>query len=204
VGAAALLAKEELTMTSPAQDSAQGVGGPPALIVVGLDDTSQSEAALAFAVAEARRTGDRVRVVTAWAVRPPAMEDPAKLDRGVVVTGEDLRARAERAQEQALADVNTDGVDLSREFVEGAAGRVLVELSHEARLLVVGSRALGPLRAALLGSVSRYVAQHAACPVVVVPSRVDAQGDPVPDAPDDTQAGTPATASEASSPTSHA
>ena len=179
-------------MTSPAQ----GAGATPGLIVVGLDDTSQSEAALAFAVAEARRTGDRVHVVTAWAVRPPAMEDPAKLDRGVVETGEDLRARAERAQEQALADVNTDGVDVSREFVEGAAGRVLVELSHQARLLVVGSRALGPLRAALLGSVSRYVAQHAACPVVVVPARVDLHAD--------SQGGTPATAGDASSPASHA
>jgi nucleotide-binding universal stress UspA family protein len=164
-------------MTSPAQEPVQGTASAPGLVVVGLDDTSQSEAALAFAVAEARRTGDRVHVVTAWALRPPALEDPAKLDRGVVETSESLRARAERAQEQALAAVNTDGVSLSREFVEGAAGRVLVEMSREARLLVVGSRALGPLRAALLGSVSRYVAEHASCPVVVVPSRTDSQAD---------------------------
>ena len=191
-------------MTDPAQDAVQGAGGTPALIVVGLDDTSQSEAALAFAVAEARRTGDQVHVVTAWALRPPALEDPAKLDRGVVETSEDLRARAERAQEQALADVDTDGVILSREFVEGAAGRVLVELSDQARLLVVGSRALGPLRAALLGSVSRYVAQHAACPVVVVPSRVDSQGDSQAASPAGSRAGTPAAAGDASSPASHA
>ena len=199
-------------MTNPAQDAVQGAGETPALIVVGLDDTSQSEAALAFAVDEARRTGDRVHVVTAWALRPPALEDPAKLDRGVVETSEHLRARAERAQEQALADVNTDGVALSREFVEGAAGRVLVELSHQARLLVVGSRALGPLRAALLGSVSRYVAQHAACPVVVVPARVDSHaggdaGSPSgsrADSQADSRAGTPATAGDVSSPTSHA
>lgn len=181
-------------MTSPAQDAAQGAGPSPALIVVGLDDTSQGEAALAFAVAEARRTGDRVHVVTAWAVRPPALEDPARLDRGVVETVEDLRARAERTQEQALADVNTDGVTVSREFVEGAAGRVLVELSHEARLLVVGSRALGPLRAALLGSVSRYVAQHAACPVVVVPSRVDTAAGAPRGSQTDADTGTPAVA----------
>jgi nucleotide-binding universal stress UspA family protein len=189
-------------MTTPAQDAAQGAGGTPALIVVGLDDTSQSEAALAFAVAEARRTGDRVHVVTAWALRPPALEDPAKLDRGVVETSEDLRARAERAQERALADVDTDGVSLTREFVEGAAGRVLVELSRDARLLVVGSRALGPLRAALLGSVSRYVAQHAACPVVVVPSRVTSEAYSRVDSRAESQ-GTPA-AGDASSPASHA
>jgi nucleotide-binding universal stress UspA family protein len=194
-------------MTTPAQDAAQGPGGAPALIVVGLDDTSQSEAALAFAVSEARRTGDRVHVVTAWALRPPALEDPAKLDRGVVETSEHLRARAEQAQQQALADVDTDGVSLSREFVEGAAGRVLVELSREARLLVVGSRALGPLRAALLGSVSRYVAQHASCPVVVVPSRVDSRGGSQAGFQTDSQAGSQVGTSasgEVSSPTSHA
>ena len=199
-------------MTSPAQDVVQGAGETPGRIVVGLDDTSQSEAALAFAVTEARRTGDAVHVVTAWAVRPPALEDPAKLDRGVVETSEDLRARAERAQERALADVDTDGVSLTREFVEGAAGRVLVEQSRAARLLVVGSRALGPLRAALLGSVSRYVAQHAACPVVVVPSRVDSTTGARMDSHAGSQtgsqtgwqAGTPTSAGGASSPASHA
>ena len=195
-------------MTSPAQGAVPGAGGTPARIVVGLDDTSQSEAALAFAVDEARRTGDAVHVVTAWAVRPPALEDPAKLDRGVVETSEDLRARAERAQQRALADVDTDGVSLTREFVEGAAGRVLVEQSRAARLLVVGSRALGPLRAALLGSVSRYVAQHAACPVVVVPARVDSTTDARVDSHagshTGSQAGTPTPAGDASSPASHA
>jgi len=189
-------------MTSPAQDPAQESRSGPGLIVVGLDDTSQSEAALAFAVAEARRTGDRVHVVTAWALRPPALEDPAKLDRGVVETSESLRARAERAQEQALAAVNTDGVTLSREFVEGAAGRVLVELSREARLLVVGSRALGPLRAALLGSVSRYVAEHAACPIVVVPSPADSQSASDAGAKSDPRVVTPATAGDAPPPAS--
>jgi nucleotide-binding universal stress UspA family protein len=190
-------------MTSPAQGTAQGAGATPARIVVGLDDTSQSEGALAFAVSEARRTGDLVHVVTAWALRPPALEDPARLDRGVTETSDDLRARAERAQERALAVVDTDGVSLTREFIEGAAGRVLVELSRDARLLVVGSRALGPLRAALLGSVSRYVAQHAACPVVVVPSRVDSAGGAQAGSQPDSQVGTPA-AGEVSSPTSHA
>jgi nucleotide-binding universal stress UspA family protein len=59
---------------------------------------------------------------------------------------------------------------VSTEVVEGLAGQALVESARHARLLVVGSRAIGPIRAALLGSVSRYCANHASCPVVVVPA----------------------------------
>jgi nucleotide-binding universal stress UspA family protein len=44
----------------------------------------------------------------------------------------------------------------------------LLRHSRDARLVVVGSRGLGGLRAMVLGSVSREVLQHAGCPVAVV------------------------------------
>jgi nucleotide-binding universal stress UspA family protein len=44
-----------------------------------------------------------------------------------------------------------------------------VEAADKADLVVVGSRGLGGFRGLLLGSVSQHVAQHAPCPVVVVP-----------------------------------
>jgi nucleotide-binding universal stress UspA family protein len=59
---------------------------------------------------------------------------------------------------------------VSARVLPGDARIVLVEAAQHARLLVVGSRPMGPVRAVLLGSVSRYCAHHAACPVVVVPS----------------------------------
>jgi nucleotide-binding universal stress UspA family protein len=63
-----------------------------------------------------------------------------------------------------LVVVGVDGT------AESDAALALVEAARTARLLVVGSRALGYVRAALLGSVSRYCAHHAAVPVVVVPA----------------------------------
>jgi nucleotide-binding universal stress UspA family protein len=53
--------------------------------------------------------------------------------------------------------------------MSGAPGRALAEASADVDVLVTGSRTYGPVGGVLLGSVSRYVVDHAACPVLVVP-----------------------------------
>jgi nucleotide-binding universal stress UspA family protein len=53
-------------------------------------------------------------------------------------------------------------------LLEGAPGPTLVSESKGAALVVVGRRGRGGLTRLLLGSVSRHVADHAECPVVVV------------------------------------
>lgn len=54
----------------------------------------------------------------------------------------------------------------------GSPGRALSEASADVDLLVTGSRGYGPLGGVLLGSVSRYLVDHAPCPVLVVPRTV--------------------------------
>uniref|UniRef100_J3LNN4 UspA domain-containing protein n=2 Tax=Oryza brachyantha TaxID=4533 RepID=J3LNN4_ORYBR len=62
------------------------------------------------------------------------------------------------------------GVEVKLEVKDGEARRVLCDavIEHGAGVLVVGSHGYGPVRRALLGSVSDHCCRHASCPVMVV------------------------------------
>ena len=77
-----------------------------------------------------------------------------------------LGARSSRRCREALG--SDPGVEIEQKLVEDDAGDALVAESASAELVVVGSHGRTGLKAALLGSVSRHVVSHAACPVVVV------------------------------------
>ena len=132
------------------------------VIVVGVDHSAGAEAALRFALEEARLRRARLRAVHAigsFESYPSLAVDVAAVHRA-----------AEELIDSATSEVTAEGeaVEIERVAVEGAPGAVLVEESRGADLLVVGSRGHGGFAGLLLGSVSQQCAQHAFCPVVIV------------------------------------
>jgi nucleotide-binding universal stress UspA family protein len=86
------------------------------------------------------------------------------------------RAGAEVALREATRAVAA-GIDAHVEVVEDDPADALVAASRRLELLVMGSRGGGSTRAVMLGSVSRRVAEHAECPVVILPRAAQAAAD---------------------------
>lgn len=136
---------------------------PAGSIVVGLDGSPSSDAALMWAVEEGVRRTMPLHLVHArgdegWWIRSGALP-PAELEDhpDPVLSGGLL-----------LAQERGPDLDLTCESADTTAAAALVARSSRADLVVVGSRGRSTLRGILLGSVSRQVAAHAECPVVVV------------------------------------
>jgi nucleotide-binding universal stress UspA family protein len=132
-------------------------------IVVGTDGTA-SKAAVAWAAHEAQRRHLPLRILHAY----DWDRDDSRNDIGneyVDLARELAQAVTSAARGQALE--TAPDVDVAADFVIGPATERLLEAAESADLMVLGSRGRGGL-ADLLGSVSRRVATHARCPVVVV------------------------------------
>ena len=136
-------------------------------IVVGVDGSTGSQAALEFAAREAAAHGAMLRLLSAWEVPASVMASGAvPPDMYSLFEGEAaklLDAAASRAKELAPQ------VEVETRAVEGHAGNLLVEESRTADLIVIGRRGHSGLTELLLGSISHQVADHAGCSVVIVP-----------------------------------
>jgi nucleotide-binding universal stress UspA family protein len=133
-------------------------------IVVGVDGSPSAQAALRWALAQAKATGARVQAVAAW-------ELPASSSWGMTLPYEDLSVRAGKALGDAVQealDFDQPEVEVLESVMPGHPAQVLIDASAHAGLLVVGSRGHGSFAGTLLGSVSQHCAQHSRCPVVVV------------------------------------
>ena len=136
-------------------------------IVVGIDNTDASIAALEWAIKEAKLRDCHLDVVVSWDYPIMAAAEPVMVqtpDRDLLVNS--ARVTAERvATNVGLASA---GIDYSVHTPEGRPGEELVAMAADADLLVVGTHGSGTFKQLLLGSVSNYCAHHSACPVVLV------------------------------------
>jgi nucleotide-binding universal stress UspA family protein len=150
-------------------------------------DTAEGHDALRAAHSLARKAGATLRVLTAVS---PHLGIPAGAETYTAgqagTSAEDVEGvhelRAESAVRAALDQLDgavTAEVDV---FVDDP-GDALVRVSEHLDLLVCGSRGYGPLRAVLLGGVTRRVVGAAACPVIVLPRGVKAPLDALAAAP---------------------
>lgn len=135
-------------------------------IVVGVDGSPISAAALRWAVAEAEVSGREVAAVTAWTYAPDL--GPGAPTRPV----EQVAASHCEMLDQLIDTMRRPGVTIRGELVEGEADEVLLDAARDADLLVLGSHGHGLLLRALVGSVSAYCLHHATCPVLILPAGV--------------------------------
>jgi nucleotide-binding universal stress UspA family protein len=142
----------------------QHLSEPAGRIVVGVDGSVPSKAALGWAVRQAKLTGAVVEAVIAWHY-PGSYGYPVAL-----VDDTDYRELAAKVLTDAIAEITGPAgpAGIRPKVVEGNAAAALLAASDGAELLVVGSRGHGGFAEALLGSVSQHCVHHAPCPVVII------------------------------------
>lgn len=136
-------------------------------IVVGVDGSPGSRAALAWAIDEAELRQASVVALMAWDyLGQPHPVDGASFDPSF--DADDARRVVDALVDEVLGDRGRPSVEVERRAVLDLPARALLEASADADLLVVGRRGLGGFKGLLLGSVSQEVLAHAPCPVLVV------------------------------------
>lgn len=137
-------------------------------IVVGTDGSAQAVRAVEWAAREAMLRGAPLRIVAA-AEMPPKMSAPRQ-DAGFQTVASRLVGDRDQALAAAAGAAAAAAPELliDTDPVDGPPAQAVTDGGCGAQLLVVGSDGRGAFAAMALGSVSRYAAVHASCPVVVV------------------------------------
>ncbi len=145
----------------------------PTKILLATDGSEEAALATRTAVDIAEKTGSELHVV--YAEHIPVFVYSAYSPSEVMATGEpineDVRKRAQRFLDDQVEQIRADGGSVAQAHLRlGRPDEEIVTLADEigAGLVVTGSRGLGGIRRALMGSVSDGVVRHAHCPVLVV------------------------------------
>jgi nucleotide-binding universal stress UspA family protein len=139
-------------------------------IIVGVDSSGHSGHVLGWAAREAVL---RQVPLTVLAVHQPVIAylgSTVDRDRDNAAT-EHARGLARELVEKVLDSLEAAPPQVTVRSVSGFPAEELLKASKDADMLVVGSRSAGSFARLLMGSVSYQVAQHAQCPVAIVPSR---------------------------------
>jgi len=143
-------------------------GSAAGRIVVGVDGSELSLAALRWAADEACRRDVGLHVVTCWSF-PMLPWGPYLSELSGSEFDREARTIADNAIDQVLGR-NYGDLDVTVESLDGPASVRLLEFELIAEMIVVGSRGRGGFTGLLLGSVSQHLAEHARCPVVIIPA----------------------------------
>ena len=137
-------------------------------IVVGVDGSPSSRAALRWAVRQAVLTGGGVEAVLAWQV--PRVLRTSAWAPIYVDEASSFEEDARKTLDAVISDEvkPADRQRVTTRVVNGHPAQVLQEAAAGADLLVLGSRGHGSFADALLGSVGQYCMHHAHCPVLIM------------------------------------
>ena len=139
-------------------------------IIVGVDGSGHSQRALEWAMKEAALRHEALNVIT--------VHQAVKGYYGTAVVNPEDRALTEQAREAAQAEADKVLAKLGESrpeavtvtAVNGFPVEELLAAAEDADMIVLGSRGAGVFNRLLLGSVSSQIAQHAHCPVLIVPA----------------------------------
>jgi nucleotide-binding universal stress UspA family protein len=145
------------------------------IVLVGVDGSGESGAALKYAVAEANRRGARLRVVSTYFPEYSAHGRTQPLSASEAAIEVDVEKETRRMVEDALAGESPQP-PVEIVVAAGPAAGVLIDSSAEVDVLVLGHRGRGGFASMLLGSVGLQCVLHARCPVIVVRPRGEDPG----------------------------
>jgi nucleotide-binding universal stress UspA family protein len=140
-------------------------------LVLGIGDAVESAAAVRFALREAEARHCAVHAVRAW--RAPAHDGVAHplIAPDAAVRAHEGRASTIVTEALRRAERNHPRAQVHRAVVEGSAQKVLLDMSADADLVVVGAQRRHGYFGLQLGRVNHALLHHSHCPVAVVPQR---------------------------------
>ncbi|HJG43212.1 universal stress protein [Corynebacterium phoceense] len=137
------------------------------IVVVAVDGSEASQNAVRWAANTAMKRGIPLRIASSYTVPQflyaEGMVPPKELF-------DDLQAETLEKIEaaRAVAHEVAPDIKIGHTIAEGSPIDMLLEMSHDVTMVVMGSRGMGGLSGMVMGSVSASVVSHASCPVVVV------------------------------------